>query len=136
MRCGCSCHAGKKSSNVIEFPKKENAMAQKVEVKLIDDLDGSEATQTVLFALDGKSYEIDLNDENNSKLREALAPFLGGARKVSGGRMPAVRRIGSTAPTRDLAAVRVWARENGWPDLGERGRVPDEILKAYDTKAA
>lgn len=111
-------------------------MAQKVEVRLIDDLDGSEATQTVLFALDGKSYEIDLNDDHNTTLREALAPFVGAARKVGGGRMPSVRRIGSTASTRDLAAVRTWARANGWPDLGGRGRVPDEILNAYDSQAA
>lgn len=110
-------------------------MAQKVEVKLIDDLDGSEATQTVLFALDGKSYEIDLSDDHTAELRAALAPFVGAARKVSGGRMTPVRRIGSTGPARDLNAVRAWARDNGWPDLGSRGRVPDEILKAYDAAA-
>jgi hypothetical protein len=110
-------------------------MAQKVSVTLVDDLDGSEATQTVLFALDGKSYEIDLNDDNNATLREALAPFVGAARKVAGSRMPSVRRIGSTGPARDLAAVRAWARGNGWPELGERGRVPDEVLKAYDAAA-
>jgi hypothetical protein len=110
-------------------------MAQKVITLLTDDLDGSEASQTVLFALDGKSYEIDLNDDHTADLRGALAPFVGAARKVSGGRMPSVRRIGSTGPTRDLGAVRTWARVNGWPDLGERGRVPDEILKAFDAAA-
>lgn len=110
-------------------------MAQKVEVKLIDDLDGSEASQTVLFALDGKSYEIDLNDDHTAELRAALAPFVGAARKVTGGRMAPVRRIGSAGPARDLGAVRAWARGNGWPDLGDRGRVPDEILKAYDAAA-
>jgi hypothetical protein len=35
-------------------------MAQKVQVLLIDDLDGSE-TGTVIFAIDGTEYEIDLN---------------------------------------------------------------------------
>ncbi|MFI8237618.1 Lsr2 family protein [Streptomyces sp. NPDC085866] len=110
-------------------------MAQKVEVKLIDDLDGSEASQTVLFGLDGREYEIDLNDAHTAALRDALAPFLGAARKTSGGRV-AVRRIGSTGPTRDLAKVRTWARENGWPDLSDRGRVPGEVLNAYDQAAA
>jgi hypothetical protein len=110
-------------------------MAQKVEVKLIDDLDQSEATQTVLFGLDGKTYEIDLNDDHTTELREALAPFIGAARKVSGGRVTPVRRIGSTGPARDLNAVRTWARDNGWPELGNRGRVPDEVLKAYDAAA-
>ena len=107
-------------------------MAQKVEVKLIDDLDGSEASQTVLFGLDGRDYEIDLNDPNAEKLREALAPFVGGARKKSGGRLVAVRRPGATGPARDLVAVRAWARENGWPDLSGRGRIPGEVTTAYD----
>jgi hypothetical protein len=106
-------------------------MAQKVITLLTDDLDGTEASQTVLFALDGKSYEIDLNDDNNAKLREALAPYLGAGRKVGGGRLPSVRRIGSTGPTRDLAAVRQWARDNGH-DVNDRGRVPASILEAFD----
>src|SRR3954462_1148884 len=60
-------------------------MAQKVHIVLEDDLDGSEATETVSFALDGTSYEIDLNDDNAAKLRDALAVYVGHARKVSGG---------------------------------------------------
>jgi hypothetical protein len=108
-------------------------MAKKVEVKLIDDLDGaSEATQTVLFALDGRDYEIDLNDNHAAKLREDLAPFVGAARKKAGGRVAAVRRPGKAGPARDLARVREWARKNGWPDLSDRGRIPAEILTAYD----
>ncbi len=59
-------------------------MAQRVEIVLIDDSDGSEADETVHFALDGSSYEIDLSDENASALRAALAPFTTVARKVSG----------------------------------------------------
>ena len=48
-------------------------MAQKVHIVLEDDLDGSEATQTVSFGLDGTSYEIDLNDKNAAALRDAIA---------------------------------------------------------------
>ena len=47
-------------------------MAQKVQVLLVDDLDGSEATETVTFGLDGVSYEIDLSSGNASKLRKDL----------------------------------------------------------------
>ena len=36
-------------------------MAQKVSIVLVDDIDGSEAEETVSFALDGRDYEIDLN---------------------------------------------------------------------------
>ena len=53
---------------------------------LVDDLDGTEAADTVAFALDGVAYEIDLNEENAEKLREALAGYVAGARRVDGGR--------------------------------------------------
>jgi hypothetical protein len=134
MTCGCSCHAGKKS-NVIElFPKKEHAMAQKVITTLEDDLDGSEASQTVLFALDGKSYEIDLSDENNAKLREILAPYIGKGRRVGGGRAT-VRRMGTGKPADDSGAIREWARQNGY-QVSDRGRVPAPIREAYEKRAA
>ena len=61
-------------------------MAQKVHIVLEDDLDGSDATQTVSFGLDGTSYEIDLNDKNAAALRDALAAYVGHGRKVSGAR--------------------------------------------------
>ncbi|MDL5204946.1 Lsr2 family protein [Streptomyces sp. ALI-76-A] len=105
-------------------------MAQKVITTLEDDLDGSEASQTVLFALDGKSYEIDLNDDNNAKLREALAPYIGAARKVSGGRAT-VRRLGTGKPAEDSGAIREWAKANGF-EVNDRGRVPASIREAYE----
>ena len=61
-------------------------MAQKVHIVLEDDLDGSDATQTVTFGLDGTSYEIDLNDKNAAALRDAMATYVGHARKVAGSR--------------------------------------------------
>ena len=61
-------------------------MAQKVHIVLEDDLDGSDATETVTFGLDGTTYEIDLNDKNAGKLRDALAPYVGHARGVGGPR--------------------------------------------------
>jgi len=51
-------------------------MAQKVDVRFVDDLDGSEASGTVSFALDGRAYEIDLSEENAAKLRDSLATRL------------------------------------------------------------
>ena len=59
-------------------------MAQKVQVILVDDVDGGEAAETVSFALDGVSYEIDVSEENAEALREALAPWVGHARRVGG----------------------------------------------------
>src|SRR5258705_13978516 len=60
-------------------------MAQKVQTLFIDDLDGSAAEGTVRFGLDGVEYEIDLSAEHSQELRDALARYLGAARRVGGG---------------------------------------------------
>ena len=105
-------------------------MAQKVQIILEDDLDGGEADETVSFALDGTSYEIDLNEDNATKLREALATYVGHARKVTGsrGRGRAKSATGSGPSPKE---VREWARENGH-DVPDRGRIPAEVREAYD----
>ena len=105
-------------------------MAQKVQVLLVDDVDGGTADETVTFGLDGVSYEIDLTTKNAQKLRDALAPWTGHARKVSprGGR-PAPTRHRS--PRGDAQAVRDWAKANGHK-VSERGRISAEIKAAYD----
>ena len=110
-------------------------MAQKVSIQLVDDIDGSDATQTVSFGLDGADYEIDLNDEHAEALREALAPYVGHARKSGGARRGGGRRA-SSAPSASASGpsakeVREWARENGH-DVPERGRIPAEVREAYD----
>ena len=107
-------------------------MAQRVNVELIDDLDESPAAETVSFALDGVSYEIDLSESNASRLREALAPFLGHARRTGGRRGGSSRGTGSSAPksSGDAADIRAWARENGF-EVSERGRVSAEVRSAY-----
>ena len=56
-------------------------MAQRVHVVLVDDIDGSDAGETVTFGLDGSTYEIDLNEKNAAALREALSPYVGHARR-------------------------------------------------------
>jgi len=103
-------------------------MAQRVQVLLVDDLDNSDADETVTFALDGVTYEIDLNEGNASKLRDAFAPWVGHARR-SGGRKATAR--GAGARRKDVSAVREWARKNGH-DVSERGRIPATIQDAYD----
>lgn len=103
-------------------------MAQKVKVILIDDVDGTNATETISFGVDGVQYEIDLNDENAKKLRDDFAVWTGHARR-SGGR----RRAGRPAASRssgDAAKIRAWARENGY-QVSDRGRVPAEVREAY-----
>lgn len=107
-------------------------MAQRVNVVLVDDLDGSDAVETVSFALDGVDYEIDVNDQHASELRNALALYVGHARRTGGRRRksasPAARGASGDGPS--AAEIRGWARENGW-DVPERGRVSAEVREAY-----
>jgi Lsr2 len=69
-------------------------MAKTVIVKLTDDIDGGDADETVHFALDGKTYEIDLSAANAVVLREAFRPFIERGRASSGGRVRTPRVSG------------------------------------------
>ncbi|WP_029146266.1 histone-like nucleoid-structuring protein Lsr2 [Microbacterium luticocti] len=116
-------------------------MAQKIIHQLVDDLDGTVlepgAGQTVLFSLDGISYEVDLTDENAQKLRDAFAPYVSVARSVSVARTR--RGAGSTRGNagrrrtgqRDYGPIREWAAQNGY-SISDRGRIPAAVLEAYD----
>lgn len=108
-------------------------MAQKVQVLLVDDIDGGDASETVSFALDGVSYEIDLNEANAARLREELATWVGHARRVggraAGARKAAARRTSGGAGS-DTAAIREWAKGQGLK-VSERGRISAEVLDAY-----
>ncbi|ARZ68661.1 MULTISPECIES: histone-like nucleoid-structuring protein Lsr2 [Streptomyces] len=108
-------------------------MAQKVQVLLVDDLDGGEADETVTFALDGKTYEIDLTTANADKLRGLLEPYTKSGRRT-GGRAAAGRskvRAGATGGSPDTAKIRAWAKKNGY-NVNDRGRVPADIREAYE----
>lgn len=109
-------------------------MAQKVQVLLVDDLDGGDADETVPFSVDGVSYEIDLSAANAQKLRNSLASFVAEARRVGGrsrggrGRTPRAGRTGRGEA--DVGAVREWARANGHK-VADRGRVSATVMAAY-----
>ncbi len=109
-------------------------MAQKVNILLIDDIDGSDADETLTFTLDGTSYEIDLNKKNAAALRAALASYVGHARKVTGARRGA--RRSTTTPTAlgpSAREVRDWARSNGFK-VPDRGRIPANVREAFDAR--
>jgi hypothetical protein len=64
-------------------------VARKVETieHVLDDLDGTTASETIAFAVEGVSYQIDLNKKNAKVLRSDFAKWVTHARKVkaSGG---------------------------------------------------
>lgn len=109
-------------------------MAQKVLVQLVDDLDGTSSLDvtTVLFGLDGVTYEIDLTESNAEQLRERLAEYLESARRV-GGRVKRGTRPGAgskSANASEAGQIREWAQENGF-ELAGRGRIPSHVVDAY-----
>jgi hypothetical protein len=107
-----------------------------IKTVLIDDFDGTPLTgvSTTTFALGGVQYEIDLGPENAQKLRDALEPFIKAGRRVGGGAKAAPRSRGAgrhSNGSNDVSAIRVWAKEHGYA-LGDRGRIPAEIVNAYE----
>ncbi|WP_369354678.1 Lsr2 family protein [Streptomyces sp. cg2] len=103
-------------------------MAQKTVIIYTDDLTGEETSEaaTHAIALDGVTYEIDLGPDCYDKLLEAVGPFLQAGRKTGGARKP--RKV--TAGGDDTAAIRAWAKENGY-QVNDRGRVRADIREAY-----
>lgn len=101
-------------------------MAQRVVVTLSDDIDGGEASETVAFGLDGRTYEIDLNPANAKKLRGALAPYVRAGRKRSN----SGRTYHRTAVAPDPQTVRAWAQSHGY-EVPARGRIPKKVYEAF-----
>ena len=115
-------------------------MAREIIERLVDDLDGGSAAETVMFGLDGASYEIDLNKRNAAALRKALERYIGGARRTAGPKAakaakPAKAPKGkaATSPGKrdyDLGALREWAAANEI-EVPARGRIPLAVVEQY-----
>jgi hypothetical protein len=113
-------------------------MAREVIEKLIDDLDGTDAAETVTFGLDGTSYEIDLSAKNAAAFRKALDRYLKAARRQSSGarsaRAPRRATASSSRPksTRDydIVQLREWAGASGVA-VPARGRIPQAVVDQY-----
>ncbi|MDX6309821.1 MAG: hypothetical protein QOI06_2867 [Nocardioidaceae bacterium] len=107
-------------------------MAHKRVTILRDDLTGKilsdGAGETVLFGLDGNSYEIDIDTKGAEKLRGALATYIAAARRVSGTRSSRIPRVKS-AP--DPGTVRAWAAAQGI-QVGDRGRLPASVVAQFE----
>ncbi|MGN2638406.1 histone-like nucleoid-structuring protein Lsr2 [Nocardia takedensis] len=106
-------------------------MARRIIVEFTDDYDSSSvAEETVNFALDGVSYEIDLSEFNAQQLRNSLEQWVASARKV--GRTPGVKRPPRpvAADQADVHKIRDWARKEGL-EVSTRGRVSAQIVAAY-----
>lgn len=105
-------------------------MAQRVVTLLEDDIDGGEASETVTFALDGVSYELDVNELNAKELRTALEPFIEHARRVGGRKV--VQGVQASGRTQgyDPKAVRRWAVAHNIR-TSDRGRIPQSLVEQF-----
>jgi hypothetical protein len=101
-----------------------------MQVIVTDDLDGSQADETVKFGIDGKDFEIDLSNANAKKLRKAFETYVAAARKAST-RTSARSPRGGGPKRHDQGAVREWARGQGMK-VSDRGRIPADVLRQYE----
>ena len=114
-------------------------MAQVTKIRLVDDLDGGDADESVDFTIDNNRYQMDLNERNAARLREVLAPFIAAARRAGGSTTTRTRR--STTAARpagagaETAAIREWASTNGF-SVSTRGRIAASVREAYENRAA
>jgi hypothetical protein len=125
---------------------------------LKDDLTGEEdpTIQEVIFlGIDGRTvYGIDLGEVSREQYGKLIGEYqekaevrgvLGEIRPVPKPRAPKsgtkakatasgtsnTAKAGGRPDRAHTAQVREWARANGWPDLGDKGRIPAEATEAY-----
>lgn len=107
--------------------------------ELVDDIDGSPATTTIEFNVNGKGYIIDLSDENAAAFNEALAPYIEHARRAR--RAPVNKRKSRSsseaarAKREKTAQIRAWATANGHT-IAKRGQLSQDIIDAYEAAHA
>ena len=105
-------------------------MASKIQVTLIDDLEGGTAAETISFSLDGKHYEIDLSSRNAGTLRKVVGPYAQAGRRLTTPRRGRGRPYRQVHTDVDPAAVRAWAIANDF-EISARGRVSAAIIEEY-----
>jgi hypothetical protein len=106
-------------------------MASKIVTLLVDDIDGSNAAETVRFGLDGTQYEIDLNSKHAEELRALAAPYVASARRAAAtGQVPARTRKASRNGN-ESRKIRDWAKSEGI-EVNDRGRVPADVVARYE----
>jgi hypothetical protein len=110
-------------------------MAKTVVVKLTDDIDGGDADETIRFALDGKSYEIDLNAKNAAALRGALRPYVDRGRIAGSGARPRPSRPSGPPSEQTLYSqldADEKARFRAWANMATARRISDARVKSWE----
>jgi nucleoid-associated protein Lsr2 len=109
-------------------------MVQRVTTMLIDDLDHSNAAETVHFGVDGSAYEIDLSARHASELRSRLGRYISAARRIrqapTRARQQRRPRPRTQMDREQSRQIRSWAMERGLL-ASPRGRIPQRVAEEY-----
>lgn len=88
------------------------------------------AYESVTVGLDGYFYTLDLCEEHardHYAFTKAIVACSSDRTRMG------QKKVGKQAERdTESAAVRAWARQNGWPSIGERGRIPEDAKTAYE----
>jgi hypothetical protein len=108
-------------------------MAQRTQVVLIDDFDGTEITdgdaQSVTLTWSGVDYSIDLSKTNADKFEKGDRAVPGEGAASRWAQEPVVQTVDFCRAGR-YQGSRAWAASNGI-ELSNRGRVPAEVIEKY-----
>jgi nucleoid-associated protein Lsr2 len=113
------------------------ATIEEVTTSVVDDFDGTPASETITFSLDEKNYEIDLSRSNANEFRRTLRPYVDRARASRRG---TTARNGTATSTRgrsrrrsegyDRSEVREWAKAHRIK-VAPRGRIANEVVEKW-----
>lgn len=99
--------------------------------KLVDDLDGSDATETIRFGMDGAQFSIDLSAVHAKELRELFAPYRDAGRKLARNAVPKSAPVGRSVGREQNQAIRHWAIQQG-KGISARGRIPADVVAEFE----
>ena len=128
-------------------------MSREVIIRIRDDIDGSDADETIVFSVRGQTYEVDLSAANVELFDKSLAEWLKVARKADPPKRrkkaaaksvtaqepvplvpplhnAAVDPAGNRLTPAQRAEVRAWGIANGYPQR-TTGRITREVLNAW-----
>ncbi|MFF1693055.1 Lsr2 family protein [Streptomyces sp. NPDC058257] len=119
-------------------------MAQTVRVRLVDDLDGGEAHETVTFSFEGKPREIELSHENAVKFRRFMQPYMDASRPARADNIaakgapaapaksaPVPQTLTQAQQREEAASIREWCEKHHLP-VNKLGRIPTNTRRAWE----
>lgn len=113
-------------------------MAKATVEVLVDDLDGTEAVETVWLGWNGDWRELELSKKNLAALARALDKYWNVSRPLAAGKQAQrTRRPNAAPPPRsiqpkpDPKLIRRWASDNGI-ELRARGRISADVVRQYN----